>query len=275
MSPSKRARLNASPALQEHPKLVQAGSSGPVLGPLQRGILVARTGSSSPVLGHPRRRGQEFCPVDASSSTTPGSTSTPRMVPRCPGASSVTERAAAFSLVASGDQWLAGPHVEPGPEVQQVDEERWSQLLPATMGRIGAGVEPWPPRLDVVACACVTGRGGFRCRLPQAPNGGRCPAGPRVEPGQEAGHRRCAQQLGRTDRLGRVQGALAPGRRDSLDGTAGAAAPAPGWRGWQPVPALSSACLHRRAAPARSSGPSRGRHRRRRAGSPGGVTYWS
>uniref|UniRef100_M8C5F4 Tubby-like F-box protein n=1 Tax=Aegilops tauschii TaxID=37682 RepID=M8C5F4_AEGTA len=42
------------------------------------------------------------------------------------------------------------------------DEERWSRLLPELLTdivrRVDAGAERWPPRRDVVACACVCRR---------------------------------------------------------------------------------------------------------------------
>ncbi|KAF6985581.1 hypothetical protein CFC21_003420, partial [Triticum aestivum] len=41
-------------------------------------------------------------------------------------------------------------------------EERWSRLLPELLTdivrRVDAGAERWPPRRDVVACACVCRR---------------------------------------------------------------------------------------------------------------------
>ncbi|OEL38151.1 Tubby-like F-box protein 9 [Dichanthelium oligosanthes] len=47
-------------------------------------------------------------------------------------------------------------------EVAEVDEERWSRLLPELLTeivrRVDAGAERWPPRRDVVVCACVCRR---------------------------------------------------------------------------------------------------------------------
>ncbi|KAI5004087.1 hypothetical protein ZWY2020_031330 [Hordeum vulgare] len=47
-------------------------------------------------------------------------------------------------------------------EEGEADEERWSHLLPELLTdivrRINAGAERWPPRRDVVACACVCRR---------------------------------------------------------------------------------------------------------------------
>jgi hypothetical protein len=44
----------------------------------------------------------------------------------------------------------------------QHDEERWSRLLPELlteiMRRVDAGAEHWPPRRDVMVCACVCRR---------------------------------------------------------------------------------------------------------------------
>ncbi|KAI4969759.1 hypothetical protein ZWY2020_000673 [Hordeum vulgare] len=65
---------------------------------------------------------------------------------------------------------LAPPEVTPEDapgrlqeeEEGDADEERWSRLLPELLTdivrRINAGAERWPPRREVVACACVCRR---------------------------------------------------------------------------------------------------------------------
>ncbi|KAK1699110.1 hypothetical protein QYE76_015807 [Lolium multiflorum] len=54
------------------------------------------------------------------------------------------------------------PDEAPADEEQDVDEERWSRLLPELLTdivrRVDAGAERWPARRDVAACACVCRR---------------------------------------------------------------------------------------------------------------------
>nr|CAB3464735.1 unnamed protein product [Digitaria exilis] len=68
---------------------------------------------------------------------------------------------------AVGGEAKVTPEVDPAArgeeeEVQEVDEERWSRLLPELLTeivrRVDAGAERWPLRRDVVVCACVCRR---------------------------------------------------------------------------------------------------------------------
>ncbi|KAL6610496.1 hypothetical protein ACP70R_040465 [Stipagrostis hirtigluma subsp. patula] len=62
-----------------------------------------------------------------------------------------------------GGEAKVTPEVDPAARGdEEVDEERWSRLLPELlteiMRRVDAGAERWPPRREVVACACVCRR---------------------------------------------------------------------------------------------------------------------
>ncbi|KAG8068044.1 hypothetical protein GUJ93_ZPchr0005g14800 [Zizania palustris] len=63
-----------------------------------------------------------------------------------------------------GGESKVSPEIAPAEarEEEEADEERWSRLLPELlteiMRRVDAGAERWPPRRDVVACACVCRR---------------------------------------------------------------------------------------------------------------------
>ncbi|GJN14916.1 hypothetical protein PR202_gb01793 [Eleusine coracana subsp. coracana] len=62
-----------------------------------------------------------------------------------------------------GGEAKVTPEVDPAAAgAEEPDEERWSRLLPELLTeivrRVDAGAERWPPRRDVVACACVCRR---------------------------------------------------------------------------------------------------------------------
>jgi len=68
---------------------------------------------------------------------------------------------------AVGGEAKVTPEVDPAAqevvvEEEEVDEERWSRLLPELLTeivrRVDAGAERWPLRRDVVVCACVCRR---------------------------------------------------------------------------------------------------------------------
>ncbi|CAN6354681.1 unnamed protein product [Urochloa humidicola] len=66
---------------------------------------------------------------------------------------------------AVGGEAKVTPEVDPaaqGVVEEEVDEERWSRLLPELLTeivrRVDAGAERWPLRRDVVVCACVCRR---------------------------------------------------------------------------------------------------------------------
>jgi hypothetical protein len=70
-------------------------------------------------------------------------------------------------IVGGGNEAKVSPEVAPEDdpaevEEEEADEERWSRLLPELLTdivrRVDAGAERWPPRRDVVACACVCRR---------------------------------------------------------------------------------------------------------------------
>ncbi|KAM3405349.1 hypothetical protein ACQJBY_008054 [Aegilops geniculata] len=72
--------------------------------------------------------------------------------------------------IGGGNEAKVSPEVAPedaaaeqgGLRAEAGDEERWSRLLPELLTdivrRVDAGAERWPPRRDVVACACVCRR---------------------------------------------------------------------------------------------------------------------
>ncbi|XP_037422245.1 tubby-like F-box protein 9 [Triticum dicoccoides] len=69
--------------------------------------------------------------------------------------------------IGGGNEAKVSPEVAPEDAAEQIheeaeDEERWSRLLPELLTdivrRVDAGAERWPPRRDVVACACVCRR---------------------------------------------------------------------------------------------------------------------
>jgi tubby and related proteins len=63
---------------------------------------------------------------------------------------------------AVGGEAKVTPEADPAAQHDEPDEERWSRLLPELlteiMRRVDAGAERWPPRRDVVVCACVCRR---------------------------------------------------------------------------------------------------------------------
>jgi len=66
---------------------------------------------------------------------------------------------------AVGGEAKVTPEADPAAqeeEEDEADEERWSRLLPELlteiMRRVDAGAVRWPPRRDVVVCACVCRR---------------------------------------------------------------------------------------------------------------------
>ncbi|CAM0954611.1 unnamed protein product [Alopecurus aequalis] len=67
-------------------------------------------------------------------------------------------------LVVGGNEAKVSPEAPPEDAAgeEEADEERWSRLLPELLTdivrRVEAGAERWPPRRDVVACACVCRR---------------------------------------------------------------------------------------------------------------------
>ena len=65
--------------------------------------------------------------------------------------------------IVGGNEAKVSPELPPEEvKEEEVDEERWSRLLPELLTdivrRVEAGAERWPPRRDVVACACVCRR---------------------------------------------------------------------------------------------------------------------
>nr|ACG48155.1 hypothetical protein [Zea mays] len=82
---------------------------------------------------------------------------------------------------AVGGEAKVTPEADPAAQHDEPDEERWSRLLPELlteiMRRVDAGAERWPPRRDVVVCACRTARGGHSFRKNGThglPSGSRC-----------------------------------------------------------------------------------------------------
>ncbi|GJM89053.1 hypothetical protein PR202_ga05649 [Eleusine coracana subsp. coracana] len=72
-----------------------------------------------------------------------------------------------------GGEAKVTPEVDPAAAgAEEPDEERWSRLLPELLTeivrRVDAGAERWPPRRDVVACACVCRRWARRRGLRRA-----------------------------------------------------------------------------------------------------------